>query len=178
MAADRDPNCRVEPLEPAQPLRLAPARSQHAFAGCPFTFWYAETMEDTNIRIIQEHLAAFGRGDLERAVACVAERTNWQSPASRAVHPELPWAGLRLTRADVAEFFRLLASAVRPTGFEVLAMTAQGNRVVVEGRNGGRVVASGKQYEHEWVMVFTIEDGKIVRHRHYYDTAGVVEAFR
>ena len=36
----------------------------------------------------------------------------------------------------------------------------------------------GRSYEHDWVMVFTLRDGKIIKHRHYYDTADVAVACR
>jgi hypothetical protein len=61
---------------------------------------------------------------------------------------------------------------------ETLEFTAQGDRVVVEGRNRGSVRSTGCTYEHDWVMVFTVRGGKIVRHRHYYDTADILVAFR
>ena len=61
---------------------------------------------------------------------------------------------------------------------ETLEFTAQGDRVVAEGRNRGCVRSTGRTYEHDWVMVFTVRGGKIVTHRHYYDTADILVAFR
>jgi ketosteroid isomerase-like protein len=52
-----------------------------------------------------------------------------------------------------------------------------GDRVVVEGRNRGTVLATGQPYEHEWVMVFTIRGGQVVRFRHYYDPGDIAYAF-
>jgi ketosteroid isomerase-like protein len=48
--------------------------------------------------------------------------------------------------------------------------------VVVEGRNKGTVLATGETYDHEWVMVFTIRDGKVVRFRDFYDPADIEAA--
>jgi len=59
-----------------------------------------------------------------------------------------------------------------------LGFTAQDDRVAVEGRNRGTVKSTGRGYEHDWVMVFTLHDNKIIRHRHYYDTADILVAFR
>lgn len=53
---------------------------------------------------------------------------------------------------------------------------AAGDRVVTEGRNRNTARATGRAYEHEWVMVFTIRDGKIARFRHYYDPADITHA--
>ena len=130
-----------------------------------------------NIHIIQAHLAAFGRGDIAGALALVAEEVDWQSPATNTPNDFLPWSAIRHTRAEVGQFFADLAAHVQPEAFEIFAVVAQGDRVVLEGRNAGRARATGRSYEHDWVMVFTLQDGLIVRHRHYYDTASVLPAF-
>ena len=54
--------------------------------------------------------------------------------------------------------------------------TASDDRVVVEGSNSGIVVATGERYDHDWVMVFTIRDGNIVRFRHFYDPGDIKAA--
>lgn len=51
--------------------------------------------------------------------------------------------------------------------------TASADRVVVEGHNKGTVLATGKVYEHDWVMIFTIRDGQVVRFRDYYAPADI-----
>ena len=51
-------------------------------------------------------------------------------------------------------------------------------RVFVEGYNSGIMLPTGRPYEHDWVMELTIRDGKIVRHRHYYDTNDLLVALR
>jgi uncharacterized protein len=130
---------------------------------------------DDNIRLIHEQFAAFGRGDLPAALSQMSEDVEWQAPVSG--HPDaLPWGGRRLGRKAVADYFRLLGGTVRPQPFEGLVFTASGDRVVVEGRNAGTVLSNGKRYEHEWVMVFTVRRGQIVRFRHYYDPADISEA--
>ena len=67
---------------------------------------------------------------------------------------------------------------MKPKGFELDQITAQHDRVVVEGRNKGSVPKTGQTYEHDWVMVFTVRGGKITRFRHYYDTADLVQVLR
>jgi len=134
--------------------------------------------EHENVQLIKEHFAAFGRGDVGGALALVAEDVDWQSPVTRSYPVEITWAIPRHTREQVAQFFQELAEKVQPEQMDIVTIVAQGESVVVEGRNRGRVRATGRSYEHDWVMLFTIRDGKIVRHRHYYDTSDIVEAFR
>jgi ketosteroid isomerase-like protein len=59
----------------------------------------------------------------------------------------------------------------------VSVITAQNDRVVVEGRNRGKVTSTGKAYEHDWVMVFEVIGGKITKNMNYYDTADLEGAF-
>jgi uncharacterized protein len=134
--------------------------------------------EHENVQVIKDLFAAFARGDLQSALAVLAEDVDWQSPATRTFPPEITWAAPRHTREQVIQFFQELNGKVQSEPFDISAIIAEGERVVAEGRNQGRVRATGRMYEHDWVMVFTIRDGKIVRHRHYYDTSDVIVAFR
>lgn len=134
--------------------------------------------ENSNIEIIKEHFAAFGRGDIQTAMSMVAEDVDWQSPVSNTKPNEMTWAKSCHNPNGVRQFFLELGEKVQPEKFEIIGIIAQGDNVVVEGRNKGKIRSTGKSYEHDWVMLFTILDGKIVRHRHYYDTADIVMAFQ
>jgi ketosteroid isomerase-like protein len=45
--------------------------------------------------------------------------------------------------------------------------------VVAEGSNAGTVLATGERYDHDWLMVFTVQDGKVARFRHFYDPGDI-----
>jgi len=131
-----------------------------------------------NVDVVRKLFAALERGDLPGAVELVGEEIDWQSPVTRTHPPEIPWSRIRHTKQEVAEFFKELGQKVRPEGFALLEVTAQDDRVVVEGQNRGTVRKTGQTYEHEWVMIFTVRDSKIVRFRHYYDTGDLIGPFR
>jgi ketosteroid isomerase-like protein len=78
----------------------------------------------------------------------------------------------------VAEFFGEMGGAMDVQPYEILGVFAAGDRVFVEGRNRGIVRATGRPYEHDWVMVITVRDGKITRVYHYYDSADLLPALR
>ena len=61
--------------------------------------------------------------------------------------------------------------------FEFLDFIAQGAKVVVEGKNKGTVISTGRVYEHDWVMIFELKDKKIIKNQHFYDTADLVKYF-
>jgi len=136
------------------------------------------TNEQEDLQVVQRLFAAFGRADLPAALGTLAENVDFQSPVTRNAPAQITWAKPRHSRQEVAAFFKELAEKMQIQRMEALEYTAQPGRVVVEGRNHGIVTATGRAYEHDWVMVFTLQDGKIIRHRHYYDTADIVAAFR
>ena len=71
----------------------------------------------------------------------------------------------------------MIFGQVQPDKLEPLEFTAQDDRVIVEGKNRGTVRSTGKAYEHDWVMVFTVRQGKIARMGHYYDSIDLRVAF-
>jgi ketosteroid isomerase-like protein len=134
--------------------------------------------EQENVQVVQKLFAAFGQANIPSALDILAEDVDWQSPVRRSPPSEISWGKPRHGRAEVAKFFTELSEKMQMERMETFDFTAQGDRVVVEGRNRGSVLSTGRTYEHDWVMVFTVLGGKIVRHRHYYDTADILVAFR
>ncbi len=133
--------------------------------------------EQENVQVVQKLFAAFGQANIPSALDILAEDVDWQSPVRRSPPSEISWAKSLHGRAEVAKFFAELSEKMQIELMETLEFTAQGDRVVVEGRNRGSVRSTGRTYEHDWVMVFTVRGGKIVTHRHYYDTADILVAF-
>jgi len=133
--------------------------------------------EQENVQVVQKLFAAFGQANILSALDILAEDVDWQSPVRRSPPSQISWAKPRHGRAEVAKSLTELSEKMQIELMETLEFTAQGDRVVVEGRNRGSVRSTGRTYEHDWVMVFTVRGGKIVRHRHYYDTADILVAF-
>jgi ketosteroid isomerase-like protein len=126
---------------------------------------------ESNVELVKDLFAAFARGDIGYVIDAHADDVVSESPVSRT--SALPWAGTRTGRGELVEYFEAMAAQVRPEAFHDLVFTASDDRVVVEGTNAGSVVETGERYEHDWVMVFTIQDGKVVRFRHYYDPGDI-----
>ena len=133
--------------------------------------------EKENVLVAKRFFEATARGDLATVQDIMAENVDWQSPVTRVESEEVSWAKPRHGRKEIPAFFKDLFEKVQPDKLEPLEFTAQGNRVVVEGRNRGTAITTGRTYEHDWIMVFTMHDGKVVRFRHYYDTSDVLAAF-
>lgn len=132
-----------------------------------------------NVRLVETLFDAFGRGDIPVVLEMLAPDVEWQSPVTRITDREnISWAEPRRSRDEVARFFKEMGAKTKPRPFNVRGYMAQGDKVVVEGSNAGTVPVTGRGYEHDWVMVFTVSGGLITGCRHYYDSADLEAAFR
>ncbi len=117
------------------------------------------SVED-NVRMIEQLFDAFSRGDIATVLTALTDDVDWQGPVSEHAG-SLPWAGRRRGREQVADYFRVFANTSEWHPMEDVTFTAAGDRVVVEGRNRNKARGTGRPYEHQWVMVFTISEGQI-----------------
>jgi ketosteroid isomerase-like protein len=62
------------------------------------------------------------------------------------------------------------------TSTEPREFVAQGNRVLVVGFARGKVKATDKPFEDDWVFAITVRDGKLTRVREYGDTQALARA--
>jgi uncharacterized protein len=107
---------------------------------------------------------AFGRRDIAALLHAMADDVQWEMPGPA------PFSGSRKGLAAVQQFFQELAAAVNIEKFEVDFMVAEGENVVVMGRERSTVRATGRTGEHHWAHAWTVRDGKVVHVRLYEDT--------
>ena len=132
-----------------------------------------EMNEQDNLRIVQEGYADFARGDVQTLLGKFAEDIEWVIPGSKAN----PLTGTYKGRNRVAEFFKLLADLTEISTFEPREFIAQGDKVVALGRETGRVKSTGRAFQSDWAMAFTLRNGKVVKFQEYADTANLDAAF-
>jgi uncharacterized protein len=126
--------------------------------------------EQQNVDIVRRGYEAFGRGDLDTMLKLFDENIEWISPGPA----ELPTAGTRRGRQQVAEFFNSVSEVFEIQRFEPKAFIAEGDRVIVLGDDTSRIKATGKVLDSEWAHAFTLRDGLVVAFHEYIDTAAVV----
>jgi uncharacterized protein len=122
---------------------------------------------NTALNIVQQAYAAFGRQDIPALLELVADEVDFEcvAPAS------LPYAGKRKTRGEVADFFDAIPRADAIHVFEPREFIDAGENVVVLGWEKSTALDTNKDFETEWVHVFTVRNDKIVRWRGFFDTA-------
>jgi ketosteroid isomerase-like protein len=129
--------------------------------------------EQTNLQAVQSVYAAFGRRDISALMEALTDDVEWFLPGPPDV---LPFAGMRLGREQVLEFFAVVEATLTFEQFEPREFLAQGDKVVVLGHSRDRMRSTGRVVENEWAAVFTLRDGKIARYQVYEDTAAFVSA--
>ena len=129
----------------------------------------------TDRNIEKRALSARERNLRADALLCflIADNVSWQTlgPAEK-----IPWAGLRRNRAEVAQYFKDLDGALDIQQFLVQDFIPNGNRVIVLGHSIARFKATDQLLDQDWVMVFTLRDGKVVKWQEYEDSAATVSA--
>ena len=130
--------------------------------------------EQDNRALVQRGYEAFGRGDIEALLALFDENVEWITPGPS----DLPTAGRRRGRQQVAEFFQSVNSLFEVQRFEPEAFVSEGDRVVVLGSETTRVTATGKVLELRWAHAFTVRNGKVSTFEEYQDVSALVAELR
>jgi hypothetical protein len=137
--------------------------------------WLEVDMEADNIKTVQAAYAAFGRGDIAGVLDTMADDIHWQPVLGTARH--VPFSGERRGKASVAEFFKIVGDSEAFEQFEPREFIAQGNTVVAIGHYRAVTKATGKRFDVDFVMVFTLRDGKVSAFREFTDSAAINAAF-
>jgi ketosteroid isomerase-like protein len=125
-----------------------------------------------NLQLVKDGYAAFGRGDLPGLLSLLAEDVVWDMPGDG-----LPIAGSYRGRDGVASFFEKLRHQADILEFQPREFLADGDRVLVVGWERMKIKATGRGADIDWVMSFTIRNGKIAAFREYTDTKAIADAY-
>ena len=113
---------------------------------------------EKNIQTVKDFFAAIGRGDREALLALVAEDIEWIIPGE-----DWPLAGTHRGHAGLADLLET-ASKSMETSTEPREFVAQGDRVLVVGFARGKIKATNKTFEDDWIFAITVRDGKLTKH--------------
>ena len=127
-----------------------------------------------NISVARQGYENFKTGSISSLLDQMADHVVWQLPDIEGV----PLAGSRSGRTGVAEFFSTLARDQEAIEFDPREFIAQGDKVISLGHYKWRVKKTGREFESDFVHIFTIRDGKIVGFREHFDTAAAAAAYQ
>src|SRR3954454_3745926 len=125
-----------------------------------------------NVQTVKDFFAAIGRGDKEGLLALVAEDIEWIIPGK-----DWPLAGTHRGHAGLAAVLQKASEEVE-TSTEPREFVAQGDRVLVVGFAKGKIKATNKTFEDDWIFAITVRNGKLTNIREYIDTQALARAAR
>jgi ketosteroid isomerase-like protein len=128
-----------------------------------------------NMQIVESLYRAFGQGDMATILGLLAEDIDWYFNG----RPEdVPFAGQRHGHQAMIEFFTTIAQTSAVYEFAPREVMAFDDKVLVLGHERVCALATDRIFETDWAHLYTIQGGKIVRLREYYDTAAMAAAYR
>lgn len=134
-----------------------------------------EIQERENERIMRSIYDSYLNHNLQTVFDACAEDTEWLAigPADK-----LPYAGLYRGPKEVEKYLAILDDCEESNHLIPQEFIAHGDKVIVFGEYIARVNATGIQFKTDFVHVFTLRDGKIIKFRDFYDTAAAVKAYQ
>ena len=129
--------------------------------------------EQDNRALVQRGYDAFGRGDIEALLVLLDDNVEWITLGPS----DLPTAGRRRGRQQVAEFFKGVAISWRSSGSAGF-IRQQGAFVMVLGSETTRFKATGKVLDMRWAHVFTVRNGKVAAFEEYQDISALMAELR
>jgi ketosteroid isomerase-like protein len=118
---------------------------------------------------------AFGRRDVQGILDCLTDDVTWEPVYGAS--SDVPQAGRRQGKAQVAEFFRLLDTSTAFQAFEPREFVESGNIVITLGQYRATVKATDRTVESDWVMIFRFRDGKVASFKEFTNSAALNAAY-
>ncbi|MFD8809495.1 nuclear transport factor 2 family protein [Streptomyces sp. NPDC059597] len=129
----------------------------------------------TTREVVENFLGLLAAGDPEAVAGLFAEEIDWYVPGS----PQLPWTGRRTTRAEVADYLRVLGENIVPEKNvdHVEALVVDGDHAVLLGEFSRVARSTGHTYQMPIAMHFKVANGEIAKLYLYEDTLKVAQAY-
>jgi ketosteroid isomerase-like protein len=125
---------------------------------------------EENVQTVKDFFAAMGRGDKQGLLALSAEDIEWIIPGK-----DWPLAGTHRGHSGLEDLLQK-ASKMEISSPTPPEYVTQGDRVLVVGFAKGKVKATNKTFEDNWVFAITVRNGKLTNIREYVDTQALARA--
>ncbi|WP_213777870.1 nuclear transport factor 2 family protein [Caballeronia sp. dw_276] len=123
-----------------------------------------------NVQIVKDFFAAMGSGDKQGLLAISDEDIEWIIPG------EWPLAGTHRRHEGLTDLLQKASEMVETSYPEPPEFIAQGDRVLVVGFATGKLRATNRTFEDNWVFAITVRNGKVAKIREYIDTLALARA--
>jgi ketosteroid isomerase-like protein len=124
-----------------------------------------------NVQIVKDFFAAMGGSDKQALLALAAEDIEWIIPGE-----SWPLAGTHRGHAGLTALLQRASESVEISYPKPPEFVAQGDRVLVVGFATGKIKATNKTFEDNWVFAINVRNGKLTTIREYIDTQALARA--
>ena len=132
----------------------------------------SKSEEENNVRRVEEMYRAIARNDFEALGESFADDVSLEIIGP----PTSPMTGFHQGRQRVVEATRNNFAQLEAQRPEIQSVVAQGDTVIVVGRERGRFRPTGRDYSLSWMHQFTFKGGKVIRIRELFDSSALLGA--
>lgn len=108
--------------------------------------------------VVDRMFTAFAKGDEEAFVGTVSDDTVWIYHGTQVI-PK----GIFEGKEGVRAFFKSIVEKMDMLHFQPKEFIVEKNKVAVLGHEHQRVKRSGKELKQQWVQIYTVENGLIMK---------------
>jgi ketosteroid isomerase-like protein len=108
----------------------------------------------------------FGRKE-GNIVDLFADYVDWDLPGNK---DKFPWTGKRETREEIEAFFYELYNNIQSESFTIDFISVEGENAAVAGQLSSRILKYDKVFSTEFVVIFKVISGKIVKYHFLEDS--------
>jgi uncharacterized protein len=126
---------------------------------------------ESNVRLVKTLFEAIGSDDTQALELLVADDLEWVIPGE-----DWPLAGIHRGQSGLSRLLATESEKIELERSETREYVAQGNRVVVVGFARGKIKATGKTFEDDWIFAITVRNGRLTHIREYVDTQALARA--
>jgi uncharacterized protein len=125
-------------------------------------------MPQDHIETVKALYAGFARGDVPLVMGALDPRIEWREAENFIYADRNPYVG---PQAVLDGVFARIGGEWDGFSATAEAIIGSGDTVISRGRYRGTYKATGNRVDAQFVHVFQVKDGKIVRFQQYTDTA-------
>jgi ketosteroid isomerase-like protein len=132
---------------------------------------------NNNVATVTTIYEAFGKGDVPAVISHLSDDVQWEQWIDNSAQKAgVPWLQARKGKGGALEFFKIVGG-FNFKDFRVLSIMANENQVAAEIAIEAEIPATGGHFRDEELHLWTFdEQGKVIRMRHYADTAKHIAA--
>lgn len=132
----------------------------------------------SNLATVQAIYEAFSKADAATFLDHLSPDIQWEQWADNSSQSAgVPWMQARQGKDGALGFLKDLATLLKIHDFRVLSLMEGGDQVAAEVLIEADVVGTDRYYRDEEIQLWTFDEhGKVIRIRHYTDTAKHIAA--